>query len=71
MLRSFIVRHHRSVFLVALYLAYLIVLFGVVGVRDTGHSTRILARLATPAVELGLLGMLCAGCMRMARLGRR
>lgn len=71
MLRSFIVRHHRSVFLVALYLAYLIVLFGVVGVRDTGHWTRILARLATPAVELGLLGMLCAGCMRMARLGRR
>lgn len=71
MLRSFIVRHHRSVFFLALYLAYLIVLFGFSGVRDTGHSTRVVARLATPAVELGLFGMLCAACMRMARPGWR
>ena len=66
MLRSFIARHHRSVFFVVLYLVYLGVLFGFVGVRDTGHSTRILARLAIPAVELGMFGMLCAACMRLA-----
>lgn len=70
-IRSFVVRHHRSAFFLALFLAYLVVLFGVAGVRDPGHPGRTLARLATSAIELGLFGLLCAACMRMARTGRR
>src|SRR5690606_37093489 len=41
------------------------------GVRDPGNADRSLARLLAPFVELGLAGLLCAGCMRMALKARR
>ena len=71
MIRSFTTRHYRTVFFLALYLVYLVVLFGVSGVRDPGEPDRIIARLATSAIELSLCGLLCAACMRMARRSQR
>lgn len=71
MIRSFFLRHYRLVFFLGLYLAYVVVLFGIAGAYDPEHASRSLVRLASPAVELGLAGLLCAGCLRMARGGRR
>lgn len=71
MLKTLIARHYRPFFLLALYAVYVVVLFGIVGIRDPGEADRSLARLLTPLVELGLAGLLCAGCMRMALRGRR
>ena len=62
----YLVRHHRLVFFLALYVAYVVTLFWVGNVRDVGDPGRTFARLALPAVELLLLGMVCAACMRMA-----
>jgi hypothetical protein len=54
-------RHYRLLFFVGLYLAYVAVLYGIVGIHEpAGHETRIVARLALPAVELGLCALLCA-----------
>ncbi len=68
---STLVRHHRLVFFLAIYLAYVVALFWIANVRDVGEPGRSLVRLATSAVELSLLGMACAGCMRMATRGAR
>lgn len=62
-------RHHRLVFFLGLYLVYVSVLYGYVGIRDPGHDTRIIARLLLPAAELGLCALLCAWCLRWARAG--
>ncbi|WP_182670371.1 LTA synthase family protein [Marilutibacter penaei] len=61
-----IVRHHRLVFFLAIYVAYVVALFWFANVRDAGDPGRSLVRLLTPVVELSLLGMACAACMRMA-----
>lgn len=67
MTRSFLIRHHRPVFFLGFYLAYVAVLFGAAGAHDPAHASRSLVRLLTPAVELGFAALLCAGCLRMAR----
>ena len=71
MIRPFIIRHHRLGFFLALYLVYTAALFGIAGAHDPEHASRSLVRLASSAVELGLAGLLCAGCMRMALRGPR
>jgi len=71
MTRSFLIRHHRLVFFLGFYLAYVAVLFGIAGAHDPSHARRSLVRLLFPAVELGLAALLCAGCLRMARRGPR
>lgn len=71
MLRTQIAHYYRPLFLLALYAVYVFVLFGVAGIRDPGEAGRSLARLLTSLVEFGLVGLLCAGCMRMALRGRR
>ncbi len=65
-MRSLIVRHHRFVFFLALYLAYLLALFGSSGVSDAGDVDHTLARLVSAMVELCLFGLLCAACARRA-----
>lgn len=69
--KALIARYYRPFFLLALYAVYAVVLFWVVGIRDPGEADRSVARLLAPLVELGLAGLLCAGCMRMALRGRR
>lgn len=69
--KALIARYHRPLFLLALYATYVFVLFVIAGVRDPGEPDRSLARLLTPFVELGLAGLMCAGCMRVALNGRR
>jgi Phosphoglycerol transferase and related proteins, alkaline phosphatase superfamily len=70
-LGTLVARHYRTLFMLALYAAYVFVLFGIAGIRHPGEAGRILVRLLTPLVELGLAGLLCAGCMHMALRGRR
>jgi len=69
--KALIARYHRPLFLLALYAVYVVVLFAIAGIRDPGEADRSLARLVTPLVELGLAGLLCAGCMRLALRGWR
>ena len=64
-------RRHRLVFFLGLYLACVAGLYLFVGVRDSGHGARLVARLALPAVELGLCALLCALFLRLARRGPR
>lgn len=68
---AWLVRHHRPLFFVAIFAAYMTVLFGVAGIRDTGDEARSLVRVATAMVELGMAALLCAGCMRAALRGAR
>ncbi|AWV07922.1 hypothetical protein C9I47_2239 [Lysobacter maris] len=64
-----VTRFHRLAFLVALYLAYLAVLFLIPDIWNRAEPGRIVARLIVPAIELSMLGLVCAGFSRMA-LGR-
>lgn len=71
MIRRLLARRHRPLFFAGLYLAYLLALYGLAGVRDGGDVSRAVARLALAAVELGLCGLLCAASLKMARRGPR
>ena len=60
-------RNYRVVLFLILHIAYLAVLFGAAGVRDDGDPQRSLARVLASLVEIGLVAVLCAGWMRLAR----
>jgi phosphoglycerol transferase MdoB-like AlkP superfamily enzyme len=66
-----IVRHHRTVLFLTVWAAYLVTLFGVAGIRDGENPARSLVRVASSLVEVGLVALACAGCMRLALRGPR
>lgn len=70
-LRIALARSHQLLFFSTLYVVYTSVLFLRCDLSDSANIGHNLVRIIAPAVELGLVSLLCVLCLRRAKRGAR
>jgi lipoteichoic acid synthase len=70
-LKAILVDRHSLLFFSTLYVVYVSVLFFRCELSDSTVIGHDLVRLIAPSIELGLVSLMCAACLRKARQGAR